>query len=327
MRTYASVLFAMLTTIAASAAGPAPKYTAPRTENSQPDLQGVWNFSSNVPLQRPASAADRKFFTPEEFAARKAARAKAMAMISKFAPVEAVSLDWLETSGRLEDLRTSILTYPENGRLPALVDGVRRAPSPDEIIGALAEGNGLPPELAAFLAPGNKNGPEDLDPAGRCLIGGGPPYTPDVDNDFVQIIQARDHVVLRREGYARIVPLDGRPPVSRKLRSWPGESRGHWEGETLVVETTNFNKRTRSFAGAGNSLEKTVTERFTRTSGNTLEYEATIVDPKTFQDKVAFSLPVPKVDVQVYEWACHEGNYSMWNTLSAARKEEQQAAK
>ena len=94
-----------------------------------------------------------------------------------------------------------------------------------------------------------------------------------------------------------------------------------------MVETRNFNRRTNSFAGAGNSLEKVVTERFTRTSNNTLEYEATIVDPKTFEDKVTFSLPVPKVDAQIYEWACHEGNYSMSNTLSAARKEEQQAVK
>jgi hypothetical protein len=282
----------------------------------------MWNFSSDVPLQRPVSAGDRKVFTREELETRKAAKAKAFAMISKFAPIEAVSLDWLETSGRLEDLRTSILTYPENGRLPALVEGVRRSPSPDEIIGALAEGNGLPPDLAAFLAPGKKDGPEDLDAAGRCLIGGGPPYTPDIDNDFVQIIQAKDHVVLRREGHTRIVPLDGRPPVSGKLRSWAGDPRGHWDGETLVIETRNFNNRTRSFAGAGNSLEKVVTERFTRTSGTTLEYEATIVDPKTFQDKVAFSLPVPKVDVQIYEWACHEGNYSMSNTLSAARKDD-----
>ena len=210
--------------------------------------------------------------------------------------------------------------------MPKLVDGVRRSPSPDEIIGALAEGK-VPPELTAFLTPGKLEGPEDLSAAGRCLFGGGPPFTPDLDNDFVQIIQAKDHVVLRRERVARIVPLDGRPAVSGKLRSWTGDSRGHWEGETLVVETRNFNRRTNSFAGAGNSLEKVVTERFTRTSSNTLEYEATIVDPKTFEDKVTFSLPVPKVDMQIYEWACHEGNYSMSNTLSAARKEEQQAAK
>jgi hypothetical protein len=327
MTRYPLLLLVALAGVTASAAGPDPKYKAPRTENGQPDLQGMWNFSSDVPLQRPASAADRKFFTREELQARKAAKAKAFTMIQTFAPVEAVSIDWLETSGRLEDLRTSIITYPDNGRLPALVDGVRRSPSPDEIIGALAEGKGLPPELAAFMAPGKKDGPEDLGAAGRCLTGGGPPYTPDIDNDFVQIIQARDHVVLRREGHTRIVPLDGRPPVSGKLRSWAGDSRGHWDGETLVVDTRNFNRRTSSFAGAGNSLEKVVTERFTRTSSHTLEYEATVVDPKTFQDKVSFSLPVPKVDVQLYEWACHEGNYSMWNTLSAARKEEREAAK
>jgi hypothetical protein len=159
-------------------------------------------------------------------------------------------------------------------------------------------------------------------------LSGGPPFTPDLDNNYVQLIQARDHVVLLTERRARIVPLDGRPHVTGNLRTWAGDSRGHWEGETLVVETTNFNNRTRSFAGAGtSSQEKVVTERFTRVSNNALEYEATIVDPKTFQDKIVLAFPMAKVEARVYELACHEGNYSMFNMLSGARTEEREATK
>ena len=149
------------------------------------------------------------------------------------------------------------------------------------------------------------------------------------DNNYVHVIQAKDHVVLLTESFhhARIVPLDGRPQLGERLRSWFGDSRGHWEGETLVIETGNFNDRTRSFAGAGTSHDKAVTERFTRVSANALEYEATIVDAKTFQDKIVLSLPMAKSDSRIYEVACHEGNYSMFNMLSGARKAEQETTK
>jgi hypothetical protein len=123
--------------------------------------------------------------------------------------------------------------------------------------------------------------------------------------------------------HARIVTLDGWPRLGDTLRSWHGDSRGWWDGETLVVETRNFNHRTQSFAGAGNSHEKVVTERFTRVAPNALAYEATIVDPKTFQDKIVMAYPMAKVGAMIYESACHEGNYSMRNMLSAARKEEE----
>ena len=328
MKHYCLLLLVASTTAVLSAAGPEPKYKAPRTENGQPDLRGVWSFSSDVPLERPVSAGDKKLFTREELVARRTAKTKALLMISTLVPVEDVSLDWLEFSGRVEDLRTSLITYPVNGRLPKLVDGVRRTPGADEIITSLAEANGtIPPGLASFLAPGKKDGPNDFGAAERCLFGGGPPYTPDLANIYVQVIQARDHVVLMTETKTRIVPLDGRPHVAETLRSWAGDSRGHWEGETLVVETRNFTRRTASFAGAGNALSKVVTERFTRVSKDVLDYEATIVDPKTFEDTVVFSLPVSRVDVGIYESACHEGNYSLANALSAARKEEQQAVK
>jgi hypothetical protein len=130
----------------------------------------------------------------------------------------------------------------------------------------------------------------------------------------------------------RIVFLDGRPPLGDALRSWAGTSRGHWEGETLVVETRNFTDRTPSFAGAGNSRDKVVTERFTRTSKGIIEYAARVVDPKTFQDRVELSFPMLLVeahmaDAYLYEEACHEGNYSLRNALSAARKEEETTKK
>jgi hypothetical protein len=327
-RNWCLLFLLVLTTAGASAAGPEPKYKAPRTESGQPDLRGVWNFSSDVPLERPLGAGDKKHFTREEIEARKTAKAKALSMLSKIVPVEDVSIDWLDYSARIENLRNSLITYPENGRLPKLVEGVARVPGVDEIIEAVASANGtIPPALGAFLAGGKKDGPEDFGASERCLFGGGPPFMPDLDNNYVEVIQGKDHVVLRTERKARIVPVDGSPHLSDKLRSWGGDSRGHWEGETLVVETTNYNNRTRSFAGAGNSRDKVVTERFTRVSKNALEYEATIIDAKTFQDKVVMSYPMAKVDARVYESGCHEGNYSMFNMLSGARKEEREAIK
>ena len=325
--------FLLLLVWAAVAAHPAwaqGKYKAPRTENGQPDLQGVWNFSSDVPLERPAAFADRQTFTREELRQQSAAKSRALATVAKFAPVEAVSLTWLDYEAQVENLRTSLITYPENGRLPALVEGVRRLPGVEDVIALLSDPKAtIPPGLLAAFAGGRKDGPEDLSPSERCLGGAGPPFIAGFDNNYVQIIQAKDQVVLLTEPlhHARIVPLDGRPQLGERLRSWSGDSRGHWEGETLVVETRSFNNRTRSFSGAGTSYDKVVTERFTRASRNAIDYEATIVDTKTFQDKIVVSFPMAKSDSRIYEVTCHEGNYSMSNTLSAARKEEQDAPK
>jgi hypothetical protein len=329
MRNVSLLSLVVVMTVTASAAGPDAKYKAPRNEYGQPDLQAVWNFSSDVPLERPASAAGKIVWTRAELEAYKAAKAKAFAMIAKMVPVEDVALSWLDFEGRIENLRTSLITYPENGKVPKLVEGVRRVPGPDQIFAALIDANGAPPVelLSAIVAGGRKDGPADFSAAERCLFGGSTPLAPDFDTNYVQVIQARDTVVLLTEHQTKIVPLDGRPHVSEKLRSWSGDSRGRWEGETLVIETRNFNRRTRSFAGAGNSLDKVVTERLTRVSKDALEYEASIVDAKTFQDKVVISLPMAKVDTHIYENACHEGNYSLPITLAGARREEREAMK
>jgi hypothetical protein len=325
-RTVSVLLVVALTTPAVSAAGPEATYKAPRTEDGRPDLRGVWNFNSGVPLQRPAAFAGRKLLTREEFDKQRATIQNALASAAKFAPVENVGADWIDNALHVDDLRTSLITYPEDGRLPALVEGVRRTPGVEDIIAALTDAKGgsstaLPGLLAAF-AGGKKDSHEDFNKYERCLLAAEAPLLPQFSDNYVQIIQARDHVALRADGTMRIVTLDGKPHVGEKLRSWSGSSRGRWEGETLVVETRNFNARTESLGGAGNSRDKVVTERLTRTSKGALEYSATIVDPKTFQDRIELSFPMALVDARLFESACHEGNYSLANTLSAVRKEE-----
>jgi hypothetical protein len=201
-------------------------------------------------------------------------------------------------------------------------------PQIEDFIVALADSQGgpLPPELSTLVAAfqgGKKDSYTDFMMSERCLIDASVPMVPQFDDNYVQIIQGSNHVALLTDFWRRIVALDGTPRAGDAQRTWSGTSRGHWEGDTLVVETRNFNDRLPSFAGRGSSRDKVVTERFTRTSPTTLEYSATIVDPKTFKDRIALSFPLALVDVSVHEAGCHEGNYSLRNALSAARKEEE----
>jgi hypothetical protein len=173
-----------------------------------------------------------------------------------------------------------------------------------------------------------KDGPEDRGLAERCIANDiGPPITPSFDSNFVQIFQARDHVVLLLEQFhdARTIPLGDRAPLDDEIRGWFGYSRGRWEGDTLVVETRHFNDLTPSFDNAGTAHDKVVIERFTRTSEDTVNYAVTLVDPSTFQDRLEFMVPLVKTDKRVYEFACHEGNYSMEMILGGARREEREA--
>ena len=304
-------------------------YVVPKTEYGQADLQGVWNFASHTPVQRADRYGDREYLTAEEDEENRLrsissfeARAE-----SHFDGVGGYNSFWYERAGIGYDLRTSLITYPANGRIPDPVEGVtmqRGGVSKD-----------IPGERPVRFVVGgiSKDGPEDRGLSERCIAGfnAGPPFMPSSYNNNVQIIQHRDHVVIMTEMIhdARIVPLrkvplSTGPKLHNNIRLWSGDSRGYWDGETLVVETRNFNGLTQSFLASpyGDSYDKLLTERFTRVDAATIEYEFTVDDPGTFTDKITAMVPMTKVDGLLYEYACHEGNYGMTNLLRGARREE-----
>jgi hypothetical protein len=304
-------------------AADASRYQAPRNEYGQPDLRGVWNFSSDVPLQRSKDTPDKEFQTRADIEKAIAAREKQFEQLIAQG-VGFHNTFWLDYRSQTENLRTSLLIYPPNGRMPKLVDGVTKVGG---FAAAFKDVPGTRPVRFNFGGIG-KDGPEDRGLFERCISADiGPPLTPGFDNNYLQIFQGRDHVVILNEHIhdARTVFFDGRPPPDDALRGWYGYSRGRWEGDTLVIETRNFNGLTQSFDGAGTSYDKVVTERLTRIANDTLEYEATVVDPKTFTDRFTLVFPMAKTADRIYEFACHEGNYSMEIILNGARKEEADA--
>ena len=302
----------------------AEDYAIPRTEWGQPDLQGVWNFSSNVPMQRPEEFGERQFLSDEEIAATQLQRFElgtGARPTRSASGVEAFYNDniWLENVSADGNVRTSHIVYPINGRTPSLVEGIENQP------GGEVETTGNRP--VRFVIGGiGRDGPEDRGLSERCIVGfnAGPPLTPSVYNNNVQIIQNSDHVVILAEMVhdARIVKLDGRPALDESLGLWSGDSRGHWDGDTLVVVTKNFNGLTQSFDSFGSSRDKVLTERLTRVGPRSLNYEFTIDDPSTFTEKFTAIVPMTRVTTQLYEYACHEGNYGMGNMLRAARRKE-----
>jgi len=300
----------------------AQDYEVPETQWGQPDLQGVWNFSSTIPLERPAFFADKAYLTEQDLATIKARTEQGLQAINNIG-VGGYNTFWTEMGGT-GDNRTSLIMYPENGRMPDTVEGVAiqvGGLGPDEpgtrptrmVVGGIA-----------------KDGPEDRGISERCIVGfnSGPPFTPNLYNNNVQIVQAKDTVVIMTEMIhdARIVPLTAKPALSGDVRLWTGDSRGYWDGETLVVETRNFNNLTQSFGVYGSAEDKLLTERFTRSDEFTVEYEFTVEDPSTFKDKVVAMVPMSKVDGLMYEYACHEGNYGLLNTLRGERISEQREA-
>jgi hypothetical protein len=298
----------------------AENYQAPRTEWDQPDLQGVWNFSSDVPLQRPAEYGDREFLTEDEVAAilarREAIDEFSDAAIPNGGLNEAYNDFWVETAGIGAAVRTSIIVYPENGRLPPFAEGaviVQGRLAPD------IEGERPVRVITGGIG---DDGPEDRGLSERCIMGfnAGPPISPSLYNNNLQIVQSREHVVIMTEMVhdARTIPLTGRAPLDDKIGLWSGDSRGYWDGDTLVVETRNFNGLTQTFGPAGTSDNKFLTERLRRVSDDTIEYEFTVEDPTAFTDRITGIVPLTKVAGLLYEYACHEGNYGMTNILRCA---------
>jgi len=298
-------------------------YVVPRTEYGQPDLSGVWNFSSFVPMQRPRQFADKEFLTPEDIAAIANQTEAGLEALNNIG-VGGYNTFWVENAGRGDNTRTSLITYPENGRVPETVEGV-----PVQIGGLGPDEPGMRP-VRMTVGGIAKDGPEDRGLSERCIVGfnSGPPFTPNLYNNNVQLVQSKDHVVIMTEMIhdARIVPLDGRDHIDDSIRQWSGDSRGYWDGDTLVVETRNFNDLTQSFSVFGSSLDKMLTEKFTRVDEFTVDYEFTVEDPSTFKDKITVLMPMAKVDGLMYEYACHEGNYGMVNILRGERMEEQRAS-
>jgi hypothetical protein len=321
------VILLLLTAVGAVSAQQAT-YRAPRAADGRPDLQGVWNFSSGVALQRPAAFGDRTRATKEESAQYRATVRKGLDALRTFAPVEAVGLEWIDHTPPVQDLRTSLIGYPANGRLPPLMKGVRRIPTVDDLVTALgslgAQGpQALFAQFAGLAGNPNKDSYADFTLAERCLYDVEVPMTPQIDGNVVQIIQGTDHVVLVTDLARRVVAIGARPPDAGERRHWVGVSTGRWDGETLVVDTRHFNDRMPSFAGMGTARDKVVTERFRRVADDRIEYAATIVDPRTFQDRIELSFPMMRSSEGIFETACHEGNYSMRHALSAARLDDE----
>ena len=324
--------------IGASLARAADDYVAPRTEWGQPDLQGVWNFNSSTPMQRPERFGTQEFLTPtevEQDRARQEERriaadaAEAELVLNPQAPAAGTDPGgynnfWYESASIGENVRTSLIVYPANGRFPNRVEG---AAVHTANLGPDVEGDR--PVLAVFGGIG-KDGPEDRGLSERCLIGfnAGPPFTGGGYNANVQIFQNKDHAVILTEMVhdARIVPLDDRGILDDDIRQWSGNSRGYWDGDSLVVTTRNFTDLTPSFSRFGNAKDKMLTERFTRTDQFTVEYEWTLEDSSTFTDKIVATMPMTKVAGILYEYGCHEGNYGMQNILRGERMQERRSA-
>ena len=292
------------------------KWAAPRTPDGRPDLQGIWNFSTITPLERPAEFAGKPFLTDAE-----AADYEKLVMQRSNRDNRDRSSPEADVGGAYNEFwwdrgttvarvggkyRTSLIVDPPDGRVPALT-----AQAQERAAARAAERRAHPAD-----------GPEDRSLGERCLMfNAGPPMLPGPYNNFMQIIQTRDHVVIYNEMIhdARVIPLDGRPHAAATARFWLGDSRGRWEGQTLVVDTTNFTDKT-NVRGSGPNLH--LIERFTRTDAGTLLYEFSVDDPSSFVKPWSAALPMRKTADQLFEYACHEGNHALQGILRGARFEE-----
>ena len=279
-----------------------------------PDLQGVWDFRTITPLERPEELADKEVLTAEEaalyeqetLAARNKDRRAEDGISAARDVSNAYNQFWWDYGDRLtEDRRTSLVVDPPDGRIPR------------------KQGAG---ELARLFGNRIPTGPEVRPLWERCIIGfnSGPPMLPSAYNNNVQLFQTADYVVILNEMVhsARIVPLDRRPHLAPDIRQQVGDSRGHWDGETLVVESTNFLRET-GFTGSGANLH--LVERFRRVDENTLVYEFTVNEPEKFSHPWTAMIPMQRNAEPMFEYACHEGNYGMTNLLSGARADERAA--
>jgi hypothetical protein len=291
-----------------AAAAAAQSLRVPRTTDGVPDLEGAWNFGTLTPLERPAELAGRASMTDQEALARVAdsdRRAGRPEVDFFFAPVN----EFWNERGPLAQINgrfpTSLIVDPPDGRRPA--------PTPQVQARAAAR--------AARVR--TRERIEDFPLSERCLRSAiGPPYIPTPDANMIHIVQGRDRIAIVQEKFheTRVVILDGRAHVSPRIGMWMGDARGRWEGDTLVVDTKNFTNQ----LALGDRYDENLhlVERFTLTAPDTLLYQATIDDPTTFTSRWSLALPMRKTGEQLFEFACHEGNYSLPNILRGARAQE-----
>jgi hypothetical protein len=312
VRRFRPLVIILVVCLAAALAAGQTARTAPRTPDGQPDLQGFWTNSTITPLERPKELTGKQFFTQAEALEYQ----KRMAQPSgEGAPGlqagSSINDFWFERGKVVEGLRTSLIVDPPDGRIPAYT------PEAQKRVAARAQERRLHPS----------DGPEDRSLAEQCIVWpvSGPPMMPTGYNSNYQIIQAPGYVVILVEMIhdARIIPLDGRPHVSSGIHEWMGDSRGHWDGNTLVVDTTNFSAKT-GFRGAGENLH--VTERFTRVDAETLRYEFTVDDSATFTKPWTAEIPMRRTQGPIYEYACSEGNYALGDILAGARTDEKKGS-
>ena len=293
----------------------------PKTAWGAPDLQGVWDFRTITPLERPEDLGEQAFLTEEEAANLEQEAVDRDARLFEQAArrteaggnVGGYNNFWMDRGTNIVgDRRTSLIVDPPNGRIPDTTDAgeVRRT------------------RVGSF----NVEIPEsytELSNADRCIMGfnAGPPITPGGYNQNIQLFQTPDHVVVMTEMVHtnRVIPMDGRPGLDDSIRQWSGDSRGHWEGDTLVVETVNFPDHDAYSTWRGSSTDMKLVERFTRLDADTLMYEFTVTDPATWTRPWTANHRMQRNDLPMFEYACHEGNYSMDAMLSGARALERQA--
>ncbi len=300
----------------------------PTTAWGAPDLQGVWDFSSNTPLTRPEVFGERELLTAEEAAERQQGVVQARDhQDNNPAPTGSTGTYnrfWTDTPR--VSLQTSLIVDPPDGQVPPLTPAAQARF--DELNEARRGVDLDAPTPGGFV--------EDLGPRGlfvRCITGfnSGPPMIPQSYNQNVQIFQTAEHVVLLNEMVhsTRVIPVGDHPELPNGIRQWLGSSRGHWDGQTLVVTTRNFRDLVfepgRLFGGTGSRPGGTglvLIERFTRTAEDTLVYEFTMNDPTWYSAPWTARLPMANSDQPLYEFACHEGNYGLENILAGARREE-----
>jgi hypothetical protein len=325
LRALAAAVASMAIAFAVPVAGQAPKkYSPPRTPWGDPDLQGVWNDATSTPLQRPGTVGGKEVLTDEEAAEFQAALAHDLTRDRRDGGPEAdvnraYNDHWMDAR-RLTitaDHRTSLIVDPPDGRIPPLVP---LSPERQQARAARAA-------AAARFQAGLPHDYTDMSVPVRCIIRtDSPPYLPTIYNNDFQIVQSPGYVTIAPEMIhsARIIPVDGRPHLNKALKQWLGDSRGHWDGTTLVVETTNFRSDDGVIFQNANPATFKITERFTRVAADSLNYEFAVEDPTTWTRPWTALIPWIKIDPaeQMYEYGCHEDNFDMVHFLTGARKRE-----